>query len=537
MGRKEYEELRKDELLDKARELGLTSLSRLRKDEIVDLLLQAERRAARRKAASKKTSKATASARTIKKTASKKAATTKAVTKKATSKKTAETRATAKKTASKKTAETRTATKKSAATKIAPSRAGAPAHAEKRNERRAASTRSTVSTSSDVATSPAANRPATALPPSDRQIEQAVQQPLAGEAPTTPEAGGVNRIRLLARDPSWFYCYWDLSAEYVQAARDAGGKALALRLYDMTQGAEYRTLTYETTCDEWARAWFLPVAANDRVYIAEIGFLDDRNSWLPLARSNTARSLLDGQQASPPLVTRTVSHPIDQPLRTTASPQPTPALEASDTADWLNAQLDSHAYDVQADRVRGSSATLLAGERLAGSRLPGSRSSAALADRVAGSRVAGSRVAGSRVAGSRVAGSRVAGSRVAGSRVAGSRRGFQTLIGWADDTTPTLGHTLTLGGKTDAFYPSLPGPGDHAVAVAAELVLVGRTNPTNRLSISGNRIPVGPDGAFSLRIPFEEGLGSLTIESEDDRGSVESLRVWFGTLNEANRQP
>ena len=86
---KSYTEMLKGELLGVARRLGLTNLSRLRKDEIIDLIKRAIRtqeQAASKKSTTKKSTTAEKKATTAKKTTAKKATAKKATAKKTTSK-------------------------------------------------------------------------------------------------------------------------------------------------------------------------------------------------------------------------------------------------------------------------------------------------------------------------------------------------------------------------------------------------------------------------------------------------------------------
>jgi phosphate transport system substrate-binding protein len=69
------------------------------------------------------------------------------------------------------------------------------------------------------------------------------------------------------------------------------------------------------------------------------------------------------------------------------------------------------------------------------------------------------------------------------------------------------------------------------ISTEAELVVHGHARPGTTLTIAGHALAVGPDGGFSLRIPFSEGLADLAIECANgpDR---EFVRLWFGQLTQ-----
>jgi hypothetical protein len=48
---------------------------------------------------------------------------------------------------------------------------------------------------------------------------------------------------------------------------------------------------------------------------------------------------------------------------------------------------------------------------------------------------------------------------------------------------------------------------------SVELVISGQAFPNTDISIAGHTIPVGPDGAFSLRVSVPEGMRAVPIEA------------------------
>ena len=51
---------------------------------------------------------------------------------------------------------------------------------------------------------------------------------------------------------------------------------------------------------------------------------------------------------------------------------------------------------------------------------------------------------------------------------------------------------------------------------AVEVVIAGRSFPGTALSVAGRPIPVGPDGAFSLRISVPDGTREIPIEAAEE---------------------
>jgi phosphate transport system substrate-binding protein len=97
-----------------------------------------------------------------------------------------------------------------------------------------------------------------------------------------------SRIILTPRSAKSAYVYWEIPKEHKDSLRKQGGRDLRLRIYDTTgidideQSAhsmrEYR-------CDELAQDLHIPIPANDRDYVAELGYVTEDGRWLRLARS------------------------------------------------------------------------------------------------------------------------------------------------------------------------------------------------------------------------------------------------------------
>lgn len=51
-------------------------------------------------------------------------------------------------------------------------------------------------------------------------------------------------------------------------------------------------------------------------------------------------------------------------------------------------------------------------------------------------------------------------------------------------------------------------------------VVVGSTNPGNRIFVAGNQVPTDTGGAFSCEVPIKPGMNLVTVEAVDETGNV-----------------
>lgn len=112
------------------------------------------------------------------------------------------------------------------------------------------------------------------------------------EPTALPASYNDNRIVLLARDPHWLYAYWDFNGEHfskVQSQLGATEAPLVLRVFDVTyvefNGANaWGSMDVELT--PFATNWYVSVPQADAAYCAEIGYRSPDNQFVPLGRSN-----------------------------------------------------------------------------------------------------------------------------------------------------------------------------------------------------------------------------------------------------------
>jgi hypothetical protein len=103
-----------------------------------------------------------------------------------------------------------------------------------------------------------------------------------------PESYGMNRLRLLVKDPEWLFAHWDVDAGVLAAMRkDIGERAMALarltlRLSDPLEGGSTVILL-----PKGVRAWYIRADEEPRSYRAELGLTLPSGEFRPLATSNT----------------------------------------------------------------------------------------------------------------------------------------------------------------------------------------------------------------------------------------------------------
>ena len=115
-----------------------------------------------------------------------------------------------------------------------------------------------------------------------------------------PETYGVNRVRLLVKDPEWLFAHWDVDPKILKSLRkDLGERALALsrltlRLSDTVDGGSTVILLPKS-----ARGFYIHADGAARTYQAELGITLPSGEFHPLASSNTVRTPRVGKSEDP----------------------------------------------------------------------------------------------------------------------------------------------------------------------------------------------------------------------------------------------
>ncbi len=100
-----------------------------------------------------------------------------------------------------------------------------------------------------------------------------------------------SRIVLTARTAKDGYAYWETPESEKAALRRQGGEQLTLRIADVTglSADQPPHSIQQYTCAEADQDRHIPLPQAERDYLAEIGYLDADQQWLPLARSQPVR--------------------------------------------------------------------------------------------------------------------------------------------------------------------------------------------------------------------------------------------------------
>ena len=102
-----------------------------------------------------------------------------------------------------------------------------------------------------------------------------------------PESYGVNRIRLLVKDPEWLFAHWDVDPKSLGKMKKAMGERamalsrLTLRVVDPTNGGSSDILL-----PPLARGWYIRADATRRSYKAQLGVTLPSGEFRQLAESN-----------------------------------------------------------------------------------------------------------------------------------------------------------------------------------------------------------------------------------------------------------
>ncbi|PKN47074.1 MAG: hypothetical protein CVU59_04115 [Deltaproteobacteria bacterium HGW-Deltaproteobacteria-17] len=133
--------------------------------------------------------------------------------------------------------------------------------------------------------------------------------------PDLPIGYGDGSIHLMPRDPKWLFCYWDVSEEKRASSGKYGYGRLYLRLHDVTHVIFNGTNSWSVhqfALNEEARWWYIPVPAEGRHFMAELGYRMPDGTWNSLGTSDAVIPPPGSQ--SPWVHDVFVSLPFDQPL-------------------------------------------------------------------------------------------------------------------------------------------------------------------------------------------------------------------------------
>jgi phosphate transport system substrate-binding protein len=116
--------------------------------------------------------------------------------------------------------------------------------------------------------------------------------PAAAPVVVPPPPVRRSRIILTPRNCREAYAYWEVPEEHLNDIKRQGGRKLALRLYDVTDiDMAHQTphSVKQFDCNASEQDLHVPIAVDNRDYIAELGYVGEDDRWLPITRSEHVR--------------------------------------------------------------------------------------------------------------------------------------------------------------------------------------------------------------------------------------------------------
>jgi hypothetical protein len=260
------------------------------------------------------------------------------------------------------------------------------------------------------------------------------------------------RVVFLPRDPQWAYVFWEISDSDRQRAQKEGANRLCLRLADVTgmqDGNAHPHTLQEVPVDSHSTEWYLPVPLCDRDYRVELGYRI-ASSWMSLAYSSIAR--VPALHPSEQILDQFVPFSLDASPAPAPAAAPMPPAPASETSD---SGLHERLYQ---------SATVHFRRRRVGS------------------------------------------------------EEFQEAFHDASDSSRSglndSGIGLWASGRNESGLGGVASRQRSFWLVAdAELIVYGATDPSARLTIGGEEVPLSADGTFRIQVPFRDGEQLYPIEA------------------------
>ena len=143
-----------------------------------------------------------------------------------------------------------------------------------------------------------------------------------------PETYGVNRVRLLVKDPHWLFAHWDVDPRVREKLRaEKGERVAALARLTLRLTDDHGGIGGAIVLPEGARSWYLRAVPGHRSYRVELGITLPSGEYRGLTRSNAVSTPRMGP--SPEKATRRASYrlaakmsPLNAAASTTAGHEP-----------------------------------------------------------------------------------------------------------------------------------------------------------------------------------------------------------------------
>ncbi|WP_413441277.1 DUF4912 domain-containing protein [Synechococcus sp. MIT S1220] len=259
------------------------------------------------------------------------------------------------------------------------------------------------------------------------------------------------RVVFLPRDPQWAYVFWEISEEDRKRAQKEGASRLCLRLADVT--GIHDGSAHPHTLQE------VPVDSHSTEWYLPVPLCDRdyrvelgyriSNSWMSLAFSSVAR--VPALHPSEQILDQFVPFSLEQSAPAAASAQVAPPAAAEPSDSGLHERLYQSATVHFRSRRVGSEEFQEPGDSASDS----------------------------------------------------------DLLGLSDS-----GIGLWASGRNESGLGGVsPRQRSFWLVADAELIVYGATDPSARLTIGGEDVPLSTDGTFRIQVPFRDGDQVYAIEA------------------------
>ncbi len=302
---------------------------------------------------------------------------------------------------------------------------------------------------------------------------------IEADMPPAPRPAAETSVVFLPRDPQWAYVFWDITEADRNTAFAAGANQLCLRLADVTGlsgGSAHPHTLQEVVVDSHATEWYLPVPLSDRDYRVELGYRKgSAGGWISLAFSSVAR--VPALHPSEQILDQFVPFTLD-----TSAPAPaaiTAAAAPSTSPAGGDQDLHERLYQSATSQWR---------------------------------------------------------------RISRGSEAFHELdtAGFESGGLNASGVGIWSSGRSESGIGGVaPRQRSFWLVADAELIVYGATDPSAKLAIGGEDVPLSADGTFRVQVPFRDGRQIYPIEAVATDGEQKrSITLEFSrTTPEDNSNP
>ncbi len=294
--------------------------------------------------------------------------------------------------------------------------------------------------------------------------------------PELPESYGDEKLVVLVRDPFWIHAYWDITPKSIDRMHAQGGQRMALRVYDVTDlvfdGQNAHTW-FEIPAAEYVRNWNIQLPSDGRNYVVELGWVTQEGRFIQALRSNT------------------VDVPIGRPSPVIADKFVELPFKPAPEAKTLEAEAPEAAF-VSGEELAPPAATTAPSNNVS---LPDTMYQ--LSTRGRGYWSADTPRYGDLT------------WENLESAMGSHRMGSHAVSSFAAAPTPPA--AAKPKGSDKDFW----------LVANCELIVYGATEPDAKVTLRGQNIELRPDGTFSIRFAFPDGLHPIPIHAVNADGDME----------------